>query len=107
RLMTEGPRACEHHRHAVFITDFDRLCVSVAAAGLDDRGDAGLAGVFDGVAAREREERVGGQHRACDPLAGALDGLARRPEAVWLAGADADRRSVFGDDNAVGLHLLD
>src|SRR5437879_5940964 len=67
RLMAEGARAREHHRYAVFVANLDGLFVSVAAAGLDDRGDAGLAGVFDGIAARKGEECVRGKHRARDP----------------------------------------
>ena len=66
----------------------DRLVVAPRAAGLDDRGHAGRGGEVGAVA--EREEGVGGQHRAPGPRAGLLDGDPDRVEPAHLAGADAD-----------------
>ena len=71
--MPEGTRAAEDHRHAVLVADLDGLVVTDAAAGLDDGGDAGFAGVLHGIAAREGEERVRGDDSALRPLARPLE----------------------------------
>ena len=97
----------EHHGDAVLVADLDRFFVADAAAGLDDGRDAGLAGVFDGVAAGEGEEGVGGEDGALRALAGVLEGVLRRPEAVWLAAADADGGAVLRENDRVRLDVLE
>jgi len=104
--MSECARACEHHRDTIFIADFDRLFVARATARLDDRGDAGAAGVLHRVALGEREESVRGDDRARDALTRTLDRLLGRPEAVRLTAADADRRPFPGDDDGVRPDVL-
>ena len=69
----------------------DHFLVAHRAAGLDHGRGAGLGGREQAVG--EREERVGGDHRALDLEAGQLgldDGDARGVHPAHLAGADAD-----------------
>src|SRR5687767_5164215 len=51
--MSEVPAAGEDHGQVVAIGDLDRHLVADAAAGLDDRGHAGLRGDLDSVGERE------------------------------------------------------
>ena len=60
--MPEVPRAGEYHGDATIVGGFDHFAVANRAAGLDHRGGAGLD--RDQEAVGEREERVGGDHRA-------------------------------------------
>src|SRR3990172_7888213 len=104
--VAEGANAREHHRHAVFIADLNGLFVA-AAARLDDGGDAGAAGGLDGVVAGEGEEGVRGEDGALRALARSLDRQLDGFDAVGLAAADAHRGPIVGDDDGVGLDVLD
>ena len=64
-LVPEMPRPGEDHRQAVLVAGGDHLGVAARAAGLDDGRDAGRGGAVDRIV--EREEGVGGQHRAARP----------------------------------------
>ena len=57
----------------------------------------------------EREERVGGEHRAAQivtVLARLLDGDPNGVDPAHLARADADRRHVLRDHDRVRRHVL-
>src|SRR5688500_10485473 len=58
--VLEVAAAGEDHRHMVAVGDLDGHLVADAAAGLDDRRDAGLCRDLDAV--REGEVRVGRHH---------------------------------------------
>src|SRR6185503_2505645 len=60
--VPEVAHAGEHHRRAPLVRGGDHFRVAYAAAGLDDGGRARLQDDVDAVA--EREEGVGGDHRA-------------------------------------------
>src|SRR6516225_7404935 len=70
-LMPEVPHAGEDHRDALLIAGGDGIGVAFGSAWLHNRGDAGASRFVDVVT--EREEGVGRQHAAVDPLAGLLD----------------------------------
>src|SRR3954468_23446194 len=60
--MPEVAHAGEQHGHAALVSGGDHLGVAHAAAGLDDRGCAGVNDDIDAVA--ERKERVRGHRRS-------------------------------------------
>ena len=105
RSMAEVAAAGEDHGHAVLVAGGDGLVVAPRAAGLDDRGDARGGGDVGAVA--EREEGVGGEHRAL--------GLARRPcstairtessRLIWPAPTPTSWPSL-GQHDRVRLHRL-
>ncbi|KAG1250439.1 hypothetical protein G6F68_012801 [Rhizopus microsporus] len=91
----------------MFVGGGDHFGIAHRTARLDHRLDASGSGGVDAVA--EREERVGGHHRALDHQVriGGLDaGDARRVHTAHLAGTHADRAVVPGIDDRVGLHEL-
>jgi hypothetical protein len=102
--MTE---AGEHHGDALLVGGGDHLGVAHGAAGLDDRGGAGLGQHVEAVA--EGEEGIRGDHAAGDDEAGVL-GLdrsdARGVDAAHLAGADADGHAVLAVHDGVRLDVL-
>ena len=112
--MPEVPRAGEHHGEAGGVRGLDDLVVAHRAAGLDHRRGAGLGGSEEAVG--EREEGVGGHHRAPGQrlrLARRFGGVRRLEggdagavHPAHLAGADAHRGAVPGVDDGVGLHVL-
>ena len=75
--MPEMPRAGEHHGDVVLVGGGDHLVVVHRAAGLDHRGGAGLD--RDQQAVGEREERVGGDHRALGQRRRRASAPSRRP----------------------------
>ena len=60
--MAEVALAGEHHGDAVLVGGGDHLVVADAAAGLDDRRDAGRGGGIEAIT--EREEGVARAHPA-------------------------------------------
>ena len=96
RLVLEVAAVREDHRDAGGVGGLDDLVVAHRAAGLDDRGDAGVDRELRAVG--EREERVGGERAARSgrrPVARALS-IASRTEStrlIWPAPMP-DRREV-------------
>src|SRR5262245_66271395 len=99
--MTEGSVAemapvREDHRRAGFFDRVDDVLVTLGAAWLDERRDAGLESHARAV--REREERVRRQRRArrvVAELPRLLDRDLDRIHPAHLTGADADRLQVL------------
>ena len=69
---------------------------------MDHRGDSRRRGGFDAVG--EGEERVGGEGGSLGLLLRLPTGDADRVDAARLPGADADDRTVLGEENSVRLH---
>src|SRR5215218_11209102 len=98
----------EDHRDAGVLAGLDHLGVAFGAAGLDNRGGAGLDRQLGAVG--EGEEGVGGEGGAGEEalglgaagLAALLDREADGVDAAHLAGADAEGGAAFGDDDRVG-----
>src|SRR5690606_29192911 len=106
-LVAEMPETGEHHGDVVLVGCSDHLFVAHRAAGLDDRGGAGLGKHVEAVA--EGEEGVRGDHAAGDLQAGILGldlGDAGGVDPAHLAGADADGHAVLAIDDGVGLDVL-
>src|SRR4051812_35781845 len=101
--MPEVPFAGEDHGNVALVRCLDDLSVADGAAGLDDRGDAGVREEVEAVA--EGEEGVGGgvgaggrQDRFHDRDFGGVD-------AAHLSGSDADGLIAIGEDDRIRLHV--
>src|SRR5262249_5559129 len=103
-LVPEVALAGPDEGHAGSIGDGDDLVVADGAAGGDCRCDARHRRGRHAV--EEGEVGVGGEDTAAGALAGALDREADARHAVWLAGAHAGHRAVFGEDDGVRLDVL-
>ena len=84
------------------------LAVALRAAGLDDRADARVEGELRPVG--EREERVGGEHRALQLVTELPRLVEREPDGVdaaHLPGADPDRLAPPREHDRVRVDVLD
>jgi len=81
------------------------LLVADRAARLDDCADAGSGRHPDTIV--KGEKGIGCHHGAGRVFASQLDSDLDRGDAVELPGPDADRLAAFGQDNGVGLDMLD
>ena len=103
--MPEMPNPRHDEGDVVLVADGDGFVVLDGAAGLDDGGDARFGGGFGAVG--EGEEGVAGESGTLGRVARLLDGESDGLDAVHLACADALEGAVFGDDDGVGLDVLD
>src|SRR3989344_2012673 len=106
-LVPKVAHAGEHHGNPGFVGSRDYFVVTHRTARLDHRSNAIGSSVVQTVA--EREEGVGGHHRAGNLQAGVLSldsGDTRGVDAAHLAGADTDGLAVFRVDDGVGFNEL-
>src|SRR5581483_3174448 len=106
-LVAEVSAPGEDHGGAGGRDSRGHLLVPARAARLDDRRDARLEAELRAVG--EREERVGGEHRAAHVVAELRCLLDRDPDGVdaaHLAGADPDRREILRQDDRVRADVL-
>ena len=87
----------------VLVGGGDYLVVALAAARLRHRGDAGRGEDVETVP--EGEERVGGRDASPHGELGLFGGEAAGVDAAHLAGADAHRLVLVGEDDGVGLDV--
>ena len=102
--MPEMALAGEDHRCAGFVGGFDGFQISQRAAGLDDRGDAGVQEQLRAVG--ERKKRIAGGDGVFGAGAGFLDGDSGGIDAINLPAPDAYRHLIFCDDDRVGFDVF-
>src|SRR3990167_8761382 len=106
-LVPKVTHAGEHHGNPGFVGSRNYFVVAHRTTRLNHRSDAIGSSVIQTVA--EREEGVGGHHRAGNLQAGVLSldsGDTRGVDAAHLAGADTDGLAVFRVDDGVGFNEL-
>src|SRR6476659_7016394 len=99
RLVTEVPPTGEDHRGSRARDGVDDVAVAPRAAGLDDRRHTSVERELRAV--REREERIGREHRAREIVPVLARFVDRDPDGVdaaHLPRSDADRREILRDD---------
>ena len=92
------------HGHSEAVSGGDDVVVADGASRLNDGDGAGFGGFLDAIG--EREESVGGDDAAGERRLRFHDGDFYGIDAAHLAGADAERGAIFGENDGVGFDVL-
>ena len=102
--MPEVSTAGEDQRHSMFIARGNDFIITLGTTRLNRGRDAGLRGLINSIAEREKGVR---RHTATTaPFARLVGRHVARIEAAHLARSHADDHAPFHEDDRVRLHML-
>lgn len=99
--MAEVSCAGEDHRDACLVGRSDHLLIPDGASRLDSRGDSSRDRGLQAI--RKWEECIACEDRSASALASHANSEPHTFQAIWLAAAETDDRSMLRENNGIRL----